>query len=142
VDAPSRIKILYALLAAPLVVLFGPYEVLIKSIGILVIFDIISGIIVARKEGKAITSKRFWSRKGPTVALFLMGLAAAAVASPLLAEFGIEANQAGKWFCALYGTYELFSILENLGKLGLPVASKFSELMRSKLPEETKPEKE
>ncbi len=34
--------------------------------------------------------------------------------------------------------YELFSILENLGRLGLPVATQLADLLKSKLPDEVK----
>lgn len=123
---------------APILTFFEPYSVLVKALGILVAMDIITGIAASRKEGKAITSKRLWP-KIMQVGLFLFGLAAAKYASPLLVEFGIEEHQGGKLFCALYGAYEFFSILENLGRLGLPIAKQFANLLREKLPQDIKP---
>lgn len=128
-----NLKLIFSLLISPILMLFNPYILLIKALGILVIIDVITGIMSARKEGVALTSKALW-QKVPKVALFLCALAAASVSSPLLTEFGIEAHQAGKWFCALYGAYELFSILENLGRLGLPIAKPMADLLKSKLP--------
>ncbi len=135
----SKVKLIYSIALSPLMIYFEPYSVLVKAIGVLVALDIISGMIASRKEHKPISSRRFL-RKIPQVALFLFGLAAAKEASPLLMEFGIEAHQAGKWFCALYGIYEFFSILENLGRLGLPIAKQFSALLQSKLPEDIQKE--
>lgn len=133
----TKWKLLYSAVVSPLFMYFDPYSALVKAIGILVILDVVSGILAARKENKPISSRVFL-KKIPQVILFVFGLAAAKEASPLLLEFGIEAHRAGKWFCALYGVYELFSILENLGRLGLPVAKQFSQLLQSKLPEELK----
>lgn len=133
----SIIKLLYSLLMSPLLMFFEPYSGLVKAIGILVALDILTGMMAAKKESKDLTSKSLWA-KLPRVGLFLIALAAAKISSPLLMEFGIEAHQAGKWFCALYGLYELFSILENLGRLGLPVARQFLELLKKKLPDDIK----
>ncbi len=132
----AKIKIQYSLLVSPLVLFFEPYEALVKAVGLLVIMDIASGLVAAKKENKSLTSRRFLA-KVIHVVLFLVGLAAAGAASPLLKEFGIEAHQAGKWFCALYGTYELFSIFENLGRMGFPIAKQFSAFLKSKLPDGT-----
>lgn len=130
-------KLLMALVVSPLIMFYDPYSALIQAIGILVIMDIATGIFAAKKEGQDIKSRAFL-RKIPQVVLFLFGLAAAKEASPLLVEFGIAEHQIGKWFCALYGAYELFSVLENLGRLGLPVAKQMSDLLRSKLPDDVK----
>lgn len=136
-EPTSKTKLIYSFLLAPLLTFFDPYSALVKAIGLLVTTDIFTGILAARKEGKPIQSRSFL-KKIPQVALFLIGLAAAKFASPLLEEFAIDAHQAGKWFCALYGMYEFLSILENLGRLGMPVAKQFSDLLKKKLPEEMK----
>ena len=133
----EKFKLIISLFLTPILILFNPYAILVKAIGALVVIDIITGIMAARKEGKPITSKAF-KAKIPVVGLFLIGLAAASVSSPLLQEFGIEVHQAGKWLCALYGAYELLSVLENLGRMGLPVAKQLSEMLKSKLPAEVK----
>lgn len=135
----SKLKLILSALISPFMMFFEPYNALVKAIGILVVMDVATGIAAAKKEGTSITSKSLWS-KIPVVGLFLVGLAAAKISSPLLLEFGIEAHQAGKWLCALYGVYELFSVLENLGRLGLPVAKQIMNLLKSKLPEEIKNE--
>lgn len=135
----NKLKLFFSALVTPLLMLFEPYVILVKAIGILVVFDVLTGIMSAKKEGQDLTSKALW-KKIPVVGLFLFALASASVSSPLLQEFGIEPHQAGKWFCALYGSYELFSILENLGRLGMPVAKQMANLLKSKLPNENKEE--
>jgi len=136
-DQSSFRKLVLSAFMSPVFLYFEPYSVLVKAIGILVVIDIVTGLMSARKLGLDITSRQLF-KKVPIVGLFLVALVAAKESSPLLAEFGIEVHQAGKWLCALYGVYELFSILENLGKLGLPLARQFSELMKSKLPDDIK----
>lgn len=136
-ETNSKLKLIYSVIISPILLFFEPYSILVKAIGVLVAMDIITGMLAAKKENKALTSKSLRA-KLPVVALFLIGLAAAKEASPLLLEFGIEPHQAGKLFCALYGVYELFSILENLGRLGLPIAKQMAELLKSKLPEDIK----
>lgn len=130
-------KFMYSLALSPMFMYFEPYSMLVKAIGILVVFDIISGMIAARKEGQSLTSRALF-RKLPQLALFLLALAAAKESSPLLEQFALEPHQAGRWLCSLYGVYELFSILENLGRSGMPVAKPILALLRSKLPDEVK----
>lgn len=124
-------KLLISLIISPLFMFFEPYTALVQALGILVVIDIATGVLAARKEGQDIKSRSFF-KKLPQVGLFLVGLAAAKISSPLLEEFSIEAHQVGKWLCALYGVYELLSILENLGRLGLPVAHQLAELLKNK----------
>jgi phage-related holin len=126
-------KVLYSLILSPLITFYSPYETLLHPIFALMILDIITGIVASRKEGKAIESKQAWPKLA-RVGLFLIGLAAAQYAGPLLFQFGVLELQAGKWFCGLYGIYELFSILENLGRLGLPIAKQFADMLKAKLP--------
>jgi toxin secretion/phage lysis holin len=128
-------KLYISVLLSPLCLYFEPYSALVKALGVLVVIDILTGLMSARKSGQDITSKSLF-KKIPIVGLFLIALVAAKEASPLLVEFGIGAHQAGKWVCALYGVYELLSILENLGRLGLPVAKQLSEMLKAKLPED------
>lgn len=134
----SKAKLLYALIISPIFMFFEPYDALVKAIGLLVILDIVSGMFAARKEGKDLTSKSL-RKKLPIVGIFLFALAAAKIASPLLEEFGIASHQAGKWLCALYGAYELFSILENAGRLGFPVAKQLADMLKSKIPSDAQP---
>ena len=130
-------KLLLSFIIAPLLLTLEPYTGLVKSIGFLIAIDMVTGMFAARYEGKAIQSRQLL-RKVPQVVLFLIGLAAAHVASPMLQEFGIQAHQAGRWFCALYGLYEFFSVFENLGRLNFPVARQFSQLLKARLPDDVK----
>lgn len=150
-ESTTKIKLILSAIISPLVMYFDPYLVLLKAIGILVALDIITGILAKTKEEyKIITletvkrtfkSRRFFS-KVIHLGLFFLGLVAAKESSPILAEFGIEPHQGGKWFIALYGVYELFSVMENLGRLGLVGADLFSKFLKKKLPEDVVNEKE
>jgi phage-related holin len=128
-------KLTYSALIAPLFMYFEPYSILVKAIGVLVVFDIVSGVLASRKEGIDFQTRKLLDKFKP-LGLFLFALAAAKEANPLLMEFSIESHQAGKWICSFYGVYELLSILENLGRMGLPVAKPIMDLLKSKLPKE------
>ncbi len=56
-QSTTKIKIYLSLLIAPLLLFFEPYSILVKAIGVLVVIDVISGVLAAKKEGKDLTSK-------------------------------------------------------------------------------------
>lgn len=125
-------------IATALLVFFEPIEVLLLSILWLVVIDIITGIYVARFiQKEAITSRGFF-KKLPQVTKFLVAVIAALHADPFFVQFGLPSYQAAKLVISFYGLYELFSIMENLGKSGLPIAKQFTAILTAKLPEEIK----
>lgn len=133
-----KIKALLSLILTPIIAFYQPIESLLSPILWLVLIDIISGIYVAKIiEKKDLTSREFF-RKLPQLAMFLLAISASLHADPFFVQFGIESFQSSKLVISFYGLYELFSILENLGKSGLPVAKQLANLLKSKLPEDAK----
>lgn len=125
-------------LATTILAFFEPIEVLLHSILWLVLIDIITGIYVARVINKEALTSRGFFKKLPQVAKFLVAVVAALHADPFFVQFGLPGFQAAKLVISFYGIYELFSIMENLGKAGLPVAKQFTAILTAKLPEEIK----
>jgi phage-related holin len=113
-----------------------PVQSFILPVLWLVSFDVITGIYVSRFISNVeITSRRLF-RKLPQLAMFFVAMSAALHADPFFVQFGLSQFQSTKFVISFYGLYELFSILENLGKAGLPVAKQLANILKSKLPED------
>lgn len=133
-------KFILSSLVAPLIAFYAPIADLILPILWLVLFDILTGIYAVRiVEKKPLTSRGFF-RKLPQVVMFLIAISASIHADPFFREVGIEQFQSAKLVISFYGLYELFSILENLGRSGMPVARQLARILQAKLPEEVKQE--
>lgn len=121
---------------------FIPVEGLLPSVAALVALDIVLGMYVARVIKKEdLTSKKFRG-KFQQVAVFGVGLYAMIWADTSLQIFGIAAHYGAKMYIALYVFYELFSILESLGDMGLPIAKEIRGLLLAKKNAIIKPEEE
>jgi phage-related holin len=115
-----------------------PVQSFVMPVIWLIAFDVLTGLYVARFVTRTpLTSRRFL-RKLPQLVMFTFAMSAALHADPFFVQFGLEAYQSAKFVISFYGLYELFSILENLGKSGLPVAKQIASLLKSKLPDEVK----
>ena len=133
-------KFLLTLVIAPVLLLFVPVNYLIQPLLWLVLIDILTGMYVAKKVDKKDLTSRGLLQKLLPITLFFVALAAALLSGVFFVEFGIDKVQPAKWVCAFYAIYELFSILENLGKSGLPVAKQIADFLKTKLPTEIKVE--
>lgn len=132
----ARNKAMISALIASLAAFYTPVHSFIMPVLWLVGFDIITGVYVARFiDNKDLTSRALF-RKLPQLLMFLVAMTAAMHADPFFVQFGLEQHQSAKFVISFYGLYELFSILENLGKSGLPVAKQIASMLKSKLPEE------
>lgn len=121
---------------------FLPVEHLLPGIAVLVVLDILTGMYVSRiVKQEDLTSHRF-KGKIKQVAIFAIGLAAMLFADKNLQVFGITEHYGAKLFCAMYAFYELFSLLENLGNMGLPVAKELKDLLLAKKNKVLEKEKE
>ena len=139
-NASVKTKVVWSALVAPLLAFFEPVTALIIPILWLVLFDIITGMYVVRVvEKNALTSRGFF-KKLPQVVMFLIAISASLHADPFFGEIGIEKFQSAKLVISFYGLYELFSILENLGRAGLPIARNILNILQAKLPENIKQE--
>lgn len=117
---------------------YSPVMNLMVAVLWLVAFDVLTGAYVAKVINReALTSRKFF-RKMPQLLMFLVALTASIHADPFFVQFGLEEYKAAKFVVSFYGIYELLSILENLGKSGLPVAKQIAAMLKAKLPEEVK----
>jgi phage-related holin len=137
-EQTSKIKAIISLIFAPLITFFAPVSAVVVPLLWLVVLDVTTGIYASRViEKNPITSRGFF-RKFPQVLMLFIAIAGAIHADPFFVQVGIEPFQSAKLVTSFYGLYELFSILENLGRSGLPVAKQFANLLQAKLPEEMK----
>lgn len=132
------LKTIILTLATSLLVFFEPIELLLASILWLVLIDIVTGAYYVRIVMKEPLTPPGFFKKLPQVAKFLVAVVAALHADPFFVQFGLPQYQAAKLVISFYGLYELFSILENLGKSGLPVAKQITNILSAKLPTEIK----
>lgn len=130
------------LLAAltPLLAFFEPVNGLITPILWLVFLDILTAMYLVRIVKKESLTSRGFFKKMPQLLMFLVAVAASLHANPFFTAFGFPDHQASKLVISFYGLYELFSILENLGGAGLPIAKQISKLLQAKLPDDVKAE--
>lgn len=134
----ARNKVMLSGLLASLAAFYMPVQSFIMPVLWLVAFDIVTGVYVARVvENKSLTSRALF-RKLPQLLMFLIAMSAAMHADPFFIQFGLGELQSAKFVISFYGLYELFSILENLGKSGLPVAKQLAALLKTKLPDDVK----
>lgn len=135
-----KMKLLLSSIIAPLLAFFQPVNMLMAPILWLVVIDILTGMYATRVvEKKPLTSRGFL-KKLPQILMFLIAIAASIHADPFFMAFGIAQFQSAKLVISFYGLYETFSILENLGRCGLPVATQFARILQAKLPDEVKKE--
>lgn len=134
----DKAKLILSTLMTSLVMFFSPVTPLLVPALWLILLDILTGIYVARIVLKQPLTSRAFFRKLPQFLMFLVALAASLHADPFLTQFGLEQYQTAKLVISFYGLYELFSILENLGKSGLPVAKQLATMLQAKLPDEAK----
>lgn len=104
-------------------------QTLLFGLAWLIVADIATGVWVAYKYKKeSLTSRRFFG-KIKQVGVFAIGLWAMVQADSNLQVFGLQEHWGAKLFCGLYAFYELFSLLENLGTMGLPIAKEVKDIL-------------
>lgn len=129
-------KLILSAILGLIIQFLGDTAPFVKSIFILVVMDIVLGLICAKwYRLESITTRRFLT-KIRELGLFAIGLAAFIVSQDAFVEFGLNKFFGAKFFCSAYIFYELFSILENLGDMGFPIASQIKKALQAKLPKE------
>jgi phage-related holin len=133
-----ELKTLLYLIGTPMLAFFEPINTLLFPILWLIFIDILTGVYLVRIVKKEALTSRGFFKKLPQVCMFLVAVVASLHANPFFVQFGLPEFQAVKMVMSFYGLYELFSILENLGRSGLPVAKQISTMLAAKLPDEVK----
>lgn len=135
-----KVKLLLSALFASIVSFFDPVMHLLVPMLYLILFDVVTGMYVAKFVDRIpLTSRRFL-RKLPQLVLLTVAISAALNADPFFVNFGLSQNQGASFVISFYGVYEVFSIFENLGKSGLPVAKQLTKILQAKLPQEIQDE--
>lgn len=130
------------LISAAIISFLAPVNLLLMPILWLVIIDILTAMYYVRILQKQPLTSRGFFKKLPQLSLFFIAVVAALHADPFFVTLGVPVHQAAKLVISFYGLYELFSILENLGKMGLPIAKQLMNILSAKLPDEVKKELE
>lgn len=130
----KKIQLVISGILALMVQSLGDTAPLVKAIFVLVIIDVVTGLICAKYYRHEDIKTRKFVRKIKEMGLFGVGLAAFVFSDDAFVTFGLTSLWGAKFYCATYTFYELFSILENLGDMGFPVASQIKQALKAKLP--------
>jgi len=137
----KRLKMILSAVLAIIINFLGDTSPFLKSIFALVIIDVILGLICAKfYRFEDIKTRRF-VEKIRELGLFSVGLAAFIFSAQAFAHFGLSKMWGAKFYCSAYMIYELFSILENLGDMGFPIAKQIKEVLKKKIPTELQRDK-
>ena len=110
---------------------FSPTFNLLNALCIVIAIDFAIGVYQSFSEGNKFNPKKFLS-KLKEIGLFIVVLAAAIFINPLWEQYGLKAYFVANSFIGMYGFYHFFSIVQNAGKLGFPIATQFQKFIESK----------
>ena len=110
---------------------FSPTFNLLNALAIVIALDFAIGIYQSFTGGNKFNPKKFLG-KLKEIGLFVVVLAAAIFINPLWEQYGLKAYFVANSFIGMYGFYHFFSIVQNAGKLGFPIANQFQRFIESK----------
>lgn len=113
---------------------FSPSINLLQALGICILLDFVIGLYHSYSVKVKFDPKKFLS-KLKELGLFVVVLFATIAINPLWAHYGIANQWMANSFIGAYGFYHFFSILQNAGKLGFPIANYFQKFIESKVTE-------
>lgn len=127
----KTIKIALSSICSYIYTLFNPSIPLLKALAIVMLIDLVVGLWQSFGEGKKFDPKKFLG-KIKEAGVFIIVLFAAVSINELWQHYGIAKQYIADSFISAYGFYHFFSILQNAGKLGFPIASYFQRFIESK----------
>ena len=127
----KTIKLTLSAICSYIYTLFEPSFPLLQALAIVMIIDFVLGVWQAFSIGKKFDPKKFLS-KLKEAGLFVVVLAAAIFINPLWEQYGLKAHLIANYLISAYGFYHFFSILQNAGKMGFPLASVLQKFIESK----------
>lgn len=74
-------------------------------------------------------------KKLKEIGAFIVVLFATISINSFWKTYGLDAQYVANYFMSAYGFYHFFSILQNAGKMGFPIASYFQKFIESKAPD-------
>lgn len=128
-------SILMSLTSAPFVTMFYPTIDHLKALAIVMAIDLVVGIYCSfNYELKKFDPKKLRS-KGLEVSMFIITLFATLSINVFWKQYGLDGLTVSHYLISAFGFYHFFSILQNMGKMGLPVAGYFQKWIESKAPD-------
>lgn len=121
----ARYSAIFALVGTGLSALLGGWDGPVQALLFFMAFDFLSGFAAACKEGSVNSQVMLWGGVGKVMVLALV--AAGVVLDQLLGLSDPYCRMAVIWF---YIGREGLSILENYGRLDLPLPSFFTDLLQ------------
>jgi len=123
-------KIFYVYLSALIISFFTPIAKLMFLVGLLVTFDIITGVIAAKKRGEKITSKKLGASVTKTLLYFIAIILAQLMQNNFLPTFDQSITKA---VSAIFAVIEFKSNLENISSAtGIDLIEKLKMYIETK----------
>lgn len=123
-------KLFYVYFGALIISFFTPIAKLMFVVGILVTFDIITGVIAAKKRGEKITSKKLGASVTKTLLYFITIILAQLMQNNFLPSFDQSITKA---VSGIFAIIEFKSNLENISSAtGIDLLDKLKEYIETK----------
>lgn len=123
-------KLFYVYFGALIISFFTPIAKLMFVIGLLVTFDIITGVIAAKKRGEKITSKKLGATVTKTLLYFITIILAQIMQNNFLPSFDQSITKA---VGSIFAVIEFKSNLENISSAtGIDLIENFKQYIETK----------
>lgn len=113
---------------------FNPSINMLQALGICIALDFVIGLWHSYTVGVKFSPRKFLG-KLKELGIFIVVLFAAIAINPLWKHYGIAEQWMANSFIGAYGFYHFFSVLQNAGKMGFPLAGYFQKFIESKVTE-------
>lgn len=134
-DKATIIKLIntsFSTVCSLLVQYFQPSINLLEALAICISIDFFIGLWHSYSINQKFSPRKFLG-KIKEIGLFIVVLFATISINPLWKQYGIAEQFIANSFIGAYGFYHFFSILQNAGKLGFPIANYFQKFIESKV---------
>lgn len=128
-------KIILSILSSSVVQVFSPTLDHLKALLIVMIIDLAVGLYHSFVyDGKKFDPKKMKS-KGFEISMFIITLFATLNINVLWKQYGLDGVSVAHYLISTFGFYHFFSILQNMGKMGFPIANYFQKFIENKAPD-------
>jgi phage-related holin len=128
-------KMILSLTSSAVFKLFEPSFPMLQALVIIMALDMVIGLYHSfNYEGKKFDPKMFLGKIKDT-GMFIVILFATLSINAFWKQYGMEGQSVANFFISSFGFYHFFSILQNAGKMGFPIAGYFQKWIESKAPD-------
>lgn len=125
-------KLILSILSSSVVQVFHLTLDHIKALCIVMVIDLAVGLYHSFVyDGKKFDPKKMKS-KGLEISMFIITLFATLSINVLWKQYGLDGVSIAQYLISAFGFYHFFSILQNMGKMGFPIATYFQKFIESK----------